>query len=265
MLQVIPDPDFDDPAAWTFVGSGASITGGQLRFVNAAVVSSDTVPHIVAIPGRDYKYVIDVAAYQAGAITERILFGGTEIYSKNGIGTFTGDFVATTNDGLIFQASLAGQWFLNSIEIVLMDAREEQIMQAIKTACTGLTTTGANAFRGRAYPIAEAELPGVVIYGGPDTLQAQLSSGYLDWALQVSIEAYVRTSVAVVDTLLTEIRKEVYTAIMTTPQLGLAYVIDTIPLQAYEPEIDGTGNQPIAKRRMEFTVQYRTSRTDISA
>jgi len=147
----------------------------------------------------------------------------------------------------------------------MTDSREEQILAAITTAVTGLTTTKAKVYRGRSYPLAEGDLPGLLVYMGPDTLQNEILNDYIDWSLGVGIEVYVRTSTSLVDTKLSTIRKEVHNAIMTTPQLGLSFVIDTKPLQATEPEIEGDGNKPIARRRLEFVVQYRSSRTDISA
>jgi len=144
-------------------------------------------------------------------------------------------------------------------------AREEQILAAVTTAVTGLTTTGTNVFRGRAYPLEATDLPGLLVYMGPDTVQGELMDSLIDWNLGVAIEAYVQTASAVVDTELAKIRKEVHAAIMATPQLGLAFVIDTRPALAAEPEIDGDGSKPIARRRLEFIVNYRSSRADISA
>lgn len=147
----------------------------------------------------------------------------------------------------------------------MADAREEQILAAITTAVTGLTTTGTNVFRGRSYPLDANDLPGLLVFMGPDTLQQELTDTNIDWFLGVGIEAYVQTTSTVVDTKLAKIRKEVHTAIMTTPGLGLSFVIDTRPISAAEPEVDGDGAKPTARRRLEFIVHYRTSRTDISA
>ena len=298
--ELIADPYFNDPAYWyTNIPAGISVTPGSLgpglggyNFVNCKLGWLPKQHVGLLTIGKTYQYEVvvqDLRWPPGPTYPASIVIGGhtvlpiagigyTDLSYPNGdgweIGIYKGTFVAT-DTGIDIQCGVDNPppgppydsyvtLYLSKLSI-MADAREESIMQAIQTACTGLVTTGSNVFRGRSYPISEGELPGLMIYGGPDTLQSQLSSGYIDWILQVSIEAYVRTSAAVVDTLLTEIRKEVYTAIMTTPKLGLSYVIDTIPLQAYEQEIDGSGNKPIAKRRMEFAVQYRTSRTDISA
>ena len=144
-------------------------------------------------------------------------------------------------------------------------AREEQILAAVTTAVTGLATTGANVFRGRAYPLEAADLPGLLVYMGPDTPNQELMESFIDWQLGVAIEAYVQSATVTLDTTLAQIRKEVHAAIMATPALGLAFVIDTVPLLASEPEVEGEGSQPIGRRRLEFVVSYRSSRTDISA
>lgn len=298
--ELIADPYFNDPTYWyTNIPAGISVApdiygpgrgGYSFNYCKLGWLPKQHVGLLTI--GKTYQYEVEVSGLRwppGPTYPASIVIGGHMVLPIPGIGyigpgypsgdgweigVYKGTFVAT-DTGIDIQCGVdhppPGPPYDSQVTLylgklsIMADAREESIMQAIQTACTGLVTTGSNVFRGRSYPISEGELPGLMIYGGPDTLQAQLSSGYLDWTLQVSIEAYVRTSAAVVDTLLTEIRKEVYTAIMTTPKLGLSYVIDTIPLQAYEQEIDGSGNQPIAKRRMEFTVQYRTSRTDISA
>jgi len=117
-MQVVPDPEFDDPAAWSFVGVGASVTGGQLRFINPAIASSDTIPHITANIGESYPYSFDLSAAVGGFITARILFGGVEIYNNSMVlGTHSGDVVPINNNGLIFLMTGAGQRVFDRITI----------------------------------------------------------------------------------------------------------------------------------------------------
>ena len=114
--ELVPDPSFNDPAAWSFAGFGATVTGGQLRFINATIASSATVPVIVPTVGSEYEYSFIVSAYPS-PLTARILFGGVEIYNKDGVGTFTGTITATETSGLIFIMTLAGQLYLDNISI----------------------------------------------------------------------------------------------------------------------------------------------------
>ena len=147
----------------------------------------------------------------------------------------------------------------------MADAREEQITAAVKTAVTDLATTKGNVFRGRAYPLESSNLPALLVYMGPDTPAVELLENFIDWQLGIAVEVYVQTVNGDIDTALAKIRKEVHAAIMGTPQLGLSFVIDTVPILAAEPEIEGEGKNQIGRRRLEFVVTYRTSRTDISA
>ena len=115
--EYVPDPSFDDPSAWSFVGTGATVTGSQLRFINANIASSDTVPTITPVVGLEHEYSLTVSTYPGSPLKARILFGGVEIYNKDGTGTFTGTVTPNNTSGLIFQAQLVGQWFLDSISI----------------------------------------------------------------------------------------------------------------------------------------------------
>ncbi len=144
-------------------------------------------------------------------------------------------------------------------------AREEQILAAVTTVVTGLATTGTNVFRGRAYPLESNDLPGLLVYLGPDTPSQDLMESFIDWQLGVGVECYVQSATTTLDTTLAQIRKEVHAAIMATPRLGLSFVSDTAPGPAAEPEIEGEGSKPVGRRRLEFIVTYRSSRADISA
>lgn len=118
-MELVPDSGFDDPGAWSFVGSGASVTGSQLRFANAVISSSSTIPVIVPVVGKKYRYSISVERYPASPTTARIRFAGVDIYNKDGAGVFSGVVTALTTDGLIFQSNLVGQWYLDDISIAL--------------------------------------------------------------------------------------------------------------------------------------------------
>jgi len=150
-------------------------------------------------------------------------------------------------------------------------ARAEQILAAIKTLLTGLTTTGANIQRGQIYIHEKAALPAIALMMGADVPALEYQTGLIDWELTVIVEATTRTSeryIAMdsgIDTRLNLIRKEVYAAMLADHTLGLAFVIDVSPGTAAEPILSGEGDMPIASQVSNFVISYRTSRADISA
>lgn len=146
----------------------------------------------------------------------------------------------------------------------MADHRAEQIIVALVSRVTGLTTTGTRVYRSRHYPLQTSELPGLCVYMGDDEPIDSTSYSLIDSAFVVSIEAHVKATSGI-DTTLNQIRKEVVIAIQANPTLGLAFVIDTLEGRASKPEITGEGEQPIAMQRLDFLVKYRRSRLDPSA
>ncbi len=149
----------------------------------------------------------------------------------------------------------------------MADARSEQIIDAIVALLSvpGLTTTGTNVHRGRAYPYQDEELPALSVYLGSDQVIDELESSFIDWELTIVVEAYVKTVAESVDAVLGRIRKEVHIAIMASYTQGLSFVYDTIPENVSAPVINGEGDQTVITQVFEYKLHYRTSRTDISA
>jgi len=142
--------------------------------------------------------------------------------------------------------------------------KAEQIMVAVLAKITSLTTTGANAFRGRVYPLQSTQLPALVLYMGADTPTLLHSQTLMDCALNVTVEVVIKTT-AQADTLLNLIRKEVSIALQADYTQGLSFVLNTEEGPADEPELTGDSEQPISRQRLHFTISYRRSRTDPSA
>lgn len=146
-----------------------------------------------------------------------------------------------------------------------MTHRAESIIEAVRARLTGLTTTGANVFRGRRYPIPDAKLPALLIYLGPDEPLAEYSQELIDSRLTIYVEGRVKTSADQVDSVLNKIREEVTIALQADYTQGLAYVIDTEEGEAEEPEISNEGEKPAAGMRMHWHFHYRRSRTNPGA
>lgn len=138
-------------------------------------------------------------------------------------------------------------------------------MAAVVTNVTGLTTTGANVFRGRVYAVPDTSLPALAVYQGEDKVLGQYSQALYDCELTVLIEALVKTSSQQVDTLLNQIREQVTIALQSNYTQGLAYVLNTTEGDAAAPELSGEGDKPTAALRMEWRFLYRRSRTNPGA
>lgn len=145
-----------------------------------------------------------------------------------------------------------------------MTHRAETIIDTVKTRVTGLATTGTRVFRGRGYPLQEADLPALLLYMGADDVIGDLSAALLDCQLQVHVDAVVKTT-AQVDTTLNLIREEVTIALQADHTQGLAFVIDTAEQGADEPDISNDGEQPAGSLRTRWLISYRRSRTNPGA
>ena len=143
--------------------------------------------------------------------------------------------------------------------------RVEEIMDAIVLKLIGLTTTGTNVVRGQIYDLSESQVPGLAIFMGEDILDEELSNSLYNWTVTIYIESKVSSPTTQVDQILNTIRGEVHAAIMADYTLGLpSFVINTNPVIAPEPDLSPNGSKPIGTQRLQYTVKYRTSRTDLS-
>lgn len=138
-----------------------------------------------------------------------------------------------------------------------MTHRAEQIMATVLTTVTGLTTTAARVQRGRVRSIETA--PALSIEMGSDDVAIDRSSyPNIERDLNIKITIYVKENDNP-EAEMNLIREEVYAAIMATPQLGLAYVVDTMPIGDEEPELTGEADKILRKQQMNFIVMYRHS------
>lgn len=135
------------------------------------------------------------------------------------------------------------------------------IREAVKTQVTGLTTTGNNVFSHRVYPVQEEVLPAILVYTSseistPATLGGFGSVASLARTLSVDIEAYVKATGNVVDTLDT-IAEEVEIALGDDETLG--GLAESIQLTNTSIEITADGDQPVGVLKMGYSVVYRTT------
>lgn len=143
-----------------------------------------------------------------------------------------------------------------------MTHRAETIVAAVVTTLTGLTTTGARVYRGRAYPIPVADANALAIFQGPDEISED-SLFHRVWSrLTVNIEAMAREATAQVDETLNTIRNEIAAAIGADTNLGLAFEIGALEVAAEQPEITDEGDRPETRMRIVLAINYMRNRAD---
>ncbi len=145
-----------------------------------------------------------------------------------------------------------------------MTDRAESVLAAVATAVTGLSTTGARVVRGRVYPADTA--PALSVDMGAEQPESPPNVAFQDELLDVEITAFVQpASGTSVDTMLNQIRSEVYAAILADRTLGESFVINTVWQGRTAAQRSGTGSAPAAEQTMMFRVWYRHSYTSTEA
>ncbi len=136
-----------------------------------------------------------------------------------------------------------------------MAHKRKQIRDQIKTVLTGLTTTGANVFASRVYPLKASQLPGLLIY----TVEEESEPGgsrAIDRMLTLAVEGHVKAIGGAIDDTLDLIAEEVEAAIDADRSLNdlavYAYIAST------EIEFDAESEKPVGIIIMKFAINYRT-------
>lgn len=139
----------------------------------------------------------------------------------------------------------------------MADHVRAQIRTAAKVALTGLTTTGANVFKTRSYPLESAGLPGLSIYSGPEgSSKTTLTSVERSYTMIVEVHAQAKADV---DDLVDTICKEVETALFADVTLGgLAKFSELVSTDFSLAE---TANKPIFMATLAIDYGYKTTQT----
>ena len=137
----------------------------------------------------------------------------------------------------------------------------QQIRSAIITQVTGLTTTGINVFEHRVYPLAEDDLPAIVVSTTSEgssmaTIGGMGTAASLQRNLAISVEGYVKATSDVAQTLDT-IAEEIEVALGDDETLG--GLVESIELSGTTIEITAEGDQPVGVVKMDYDVVYRTT------
>lgn len=137
----------------------------------------------------------------------------------------------------------------------------KSIRDNVKTALTGLTTTGSNVYQTRVYPLAEDKLPGIAIYTRTEDVEYQTITAprLKERTLRIAVEAYVKALTDYDDTL-DKIALEVEAALYTDLTRG-GFAKDT-RVVSFDSQFSGDGDQPIAYATMEVEIDYFTGEDD---
>lgn len=132
----------------------------------------------------------------------------------------------------------------------------QQIREAVATAVTGLTTTGARVYQSRVRPLSDADLPCLLVSSDDETVQRESFDAdcILRRELVVSIRAAAKATSALDDTLDTII-KEVETALAATAIGGA----DGLTLASVQIEMDDSLEKPVGMANLRYAVTYFTA------
>ena len=131
----------------------------------------------------------------------------------------------------------------------------QQIREYFGTTLTGLSTTGANVYESRVYPIENTKLPALVIYTKSETSEPIVigTDRVMSRELSVVVEGYAKATTNFDDTIDT-ISKEVEQAIAADRTLD-GKAKDTY-LESTEIEFNGEGEKPLGFVSLTFISNY---------
>ena len=139
----------------------------------------------------------------------------------------------------------------------------KQCLDAVVTACTGLTTTGSNVFRSRVHTMTEAQLPALLIYAQEDVMEEEFVGMQTDgnkglhYVISISIDAVEKdASETTAENNLFTIRKEVQNAMEADLTLG-GKAKDLWLAEANIEDRTGSGDSPILSCNMLWQIRYR--------
>ncbi len=149
----------------------------------------------------------------------------------------------------------------------MADHYREQILDALVTTVTGLTTTGTKVKRGRVYPLSNTDKNALSVYQGSDQRLNDDDQPWSveDWELTLFIDIHVKNRSTQIDQQCNLIEKEIEIALKADTKLGLSFAYDLTHIQTNEPDLSGEGDKPTARVRTEWSIKYRRSSTDPSA
>ena len=135
----------------------------------------------------------------------------------------------------------------------------QQIRERVATTVTGLTTTGSRVYQSRVYPLADANLPGLLVYSTSESSEPDvMTSGNrtLFRELEIVIEGYAKATSNLDDTLDT-ITDEIETAMAADRTVNSLARDATLASTAIT--LIGEGEKPVGVVTLTYRVTYRNA------
>lgn len=129
------------------------------------------------------------------------------------------------------------------------------IRNAVKTAVTGLASTGSRVFASRVYPLQATDLPCLMIYTIEDKSKVATRgpSRQIHRTVTLAVDALAGSSATMDDTL-DEICRQVEVALHGSTLGGAAL---DVRLDTTTIGLDGSSDQPLGVARMTWLVDYQ--------
>ncbi len=135
----------------------------------------------------------------------------------------------------------------------------QQIREAFASACTSLSTTGANVFQSRIYPMEAAKLPGLCIYSlteSSDDFEIGGATRLITRSLTIRVEGYA-DDITNLDDKLDTISSECETAIANSSTID--NLLTDLKLASTEVRFEGDNSSGAGVVILEYAVIYTTA------
>lgn len=138
----------------------------------------------------------------------------------------------------------------------MADHAHTQIVSAVVTALTGLTTSGARVFANRRYAMDTAQLPGLRISADQDSVTPETvhTPHVQQHQLDLVVECCAQAN-ASLDTTCNQMQKEVEIALASGISVGGKTLFPVLTGSRYDDE---PANTPAGVKRVEFAIEYFT-------
>lgn len=133
----------------------------------------------------------------------------------------------------------------------------QHVRQQIRAAVASLLLPVGNVFATRAYPLAESELPAILVYSGDETIEADMT--VLERTMQLVIDVRAQETSAL-EHVLDDLTAAIEIAIAADPTLG-GLVYHCLPASISTSRLTD-GAQPVGRALLVFEVHYRTTADD---
>ena len=136
-----------------------------------------------------------------------------------------------------------------------MTHKRQSIRERVASTLTGLTTTGANVFQSRVYPIENTKLPCLLIYTREETSEPLVMNPprTIEKVLSLVVEGYVKANTNfddTIDTICEEVEEALFTDRLVNDLALDSFLVNT------DISYNGEGDNPLGIVVMTFQITY---------